>query len=42
MSKYQYCIVFDSETGRCEEDAIYTKEGEFGPLCESFYDEYSI
>ena len=33
----QLCSICDEPTGRCEEDAIWTSEGE--PLCENCYQE---
>lgn len=33
----QLCASCDEPTGRCEEDSIYT-DAEYGPLCESCYD----
>lgn len=32
----QMCVVCDEPTERCEEDSIYTEEGQ-GPLCEHCY-----
>lgn len=32
----QLCIACDAPTERCEEDAIYTEDGQ-GPLCEHCY-----
>lgn len=33
----QLCIMCDSPTDRCEEDSIFTKDGN-GPLCTNCYD----
>lgn len=30
----QLCFLCNEPTGRCEEDAIYTEDGERGPFCE--------
>ena len=33
----QLCCQCENPTGRCEEDQIYSDDGEIGPLCENCY-----
>ena len=33
----QLCSQCEEPTGRCEEDSMYSEDGEQGPLCEECY-----
>jgi hypothetical protein len=34
----QLCVICDTPTGRCEDDSLFSNEGN-GPLCEEHYGE---